>query len=212
MSPSQLLLAGAIFIISTAMVCGSSVCDHTDLHSAKTCQKIFKVLEQALIWDETNLYYLRKMFFYAPNANPVFFQVNYNISFGDNITEDLLPYCGGADNSTMIDIYNETEIIHGWTSSGVYLIINPWTLNKMQMSLPFMILRGIHKKYQESDIGSPEVDAFLWDGSYDLPTLYLNLHITAFPCIPSTDVFKSTLEDVTTYVSKMYCRCIIMEG
>ena len=171
-------------------------------HSAKTCQKIFKELEQALLQDETNVYCLRKTFFYAPNANPVLLQVSYNISFGDNITEDLLPYCDGTSNSTMIDIYNETEITHAWTSSGVYLVINPWTLNKMQMSLPFMILRKIHKKYRESDIVSPEVVAFLWDGSYDLPTLYLNLHITYLPCIPSKDVFNSTLEDVTTYVSK----------
>ena len=184
------------------VVDASNVCNvYNSYPSASICQKIFKELDKALIQDEANLYYLRKMFFYAPNANPVLLQVNYNISFGDNITEDLLPYCDGTNNSTMIDIYNETKIIHAWTSSGVYLVINPWTLNKMQMPLPFMILRTIHKEYRESDIGSPEVTAFLWDGSYELPTLFLSLRITSLPCIPSKDVLNSTLEDVTTYVS-----------
>ena len=145
------------------------------------------------------------MFFSAPNSDPVLFKVNYNINFGDNITdhEGLLPHCDSMNNSAVINI-SHSEVIYGWTSSGVYYMISPLILNIMQMPLPFMILRKIHNKYKNiSAINSPELDSLLWDDSYELPTIFINLFITSLPCIPSADVFNSTLEELTTYVSIM---------
>lgn len=101
--------------------------------------------------------------------------------------------------SNMITV-NQTEIVRGWTSRGVYYVINPLILNKMQMVLPFAILRLINKGSRLTS-GSPEVDTFLWDGSYELPTLLINLTITSLPCIPSKEIFNCTLEELNANVS-----------
>ena len=71
------------------------------------------------------------------------------------------------------------------------------------MALPFTVLRLIHNHASEETVkqGSPEADTFLWDGSYELPTLLINLSLTSLSCIPSEDMFHSTLGDLTTFVS-----------
>ena len=121
--------------------------------------------------------------------------------YSENVTKEQLKYCENVDNETAIMI-NHTEITRGWTSRGVYYVISPLLLNNMQMVLPFAILRLINKGLR-STFGSPQVDTctFLWDGSHKLPTLLINLMITALPCISSGEVFNCTLEELNAYVS-----------
>ena len=204
---AHILLLTGICMINTVGAGDIDVCNGYNLYRfASACQKVFKELERALIQDEANLYSLKKVFFSAPNSDPVLFKVNYNIRFGDNITdhEEVLPLCDtdSTNNSAAINI-SQTEVIHGWTSSGIYYIISPLSLNLMQMPLPFAILRWTHKYYNTSAINSPELDSLLWDGTYELLTIFINLYITSLSCIPSADVFNSTLEELTTYVSKI---------
>ena len=189
-----------LLLIAIPAVTSECVCKGSDKwQDANTCYEVFKELSKALVYDKSNLYRMEHAFFYAPNADPALIKVKYNISYGDNITEDQVQYCGNVDNTSAI-IINETKIIRGWTSRGVYYVINPLALNKMQMVLPFAILRLINKHWRSTS-GSPEVDTFLWDGSYELPTLLINLHITSLPCIPSKEVFNYTLDELNTYVS-----------
>ena len=190
-----------LVIFSLFFVGGNCICnDPNDWENAYICSEVFNSLKQALIEDEGNLYRMKKAFYYAPRADPVLIQVNYNISYSENITDSdiFLPYCGNVTNNVSAISTNETQITRGWTSRGVYFVINPLALNNMQMALPFAILRLINRN---SDNRSPEVDTFLWDGSYDLPTLFINLFITSLPCIPSEDIFNSTLDDLNAYVS-----------
>ena len=188
-----------LVVIAALISMGKCSCDDSNDPLYPTlCYKILQSLEQALITDEGNLYRCRKAFFYAPNADPVLMKVEYNISFDEHITGGALSNCIN-DNSSIPITFNQTRIIHGWTSRGLYLMINPLDLNYIQMTLPLAILRLIHKKTQLK--GNPEVETFLWDGSYDLPTLFINLHITFLPCIPSMEVFNSTVEDLNTFVS-----------
>ena len=84
-------------------------------------------------------------------------------------------------------------------SRGLYLWIKPMLLNRMQMMLPFIILRWILKLGNIES--NPEMKTFLWDDSYDLPTLLINLHIISLSCIPSKEIFNSTIEDLTRFVS-----------
>ena len=55
-----------------------------------------------------------------------------------------------------------------------WVVFHPIMLTMMQAQIPIAALRIVHKIL----VGhrSPEADTILWDGSYDLPTLYLNLH------------------------------------
>ena len=70
-------------------------------------------------------------------------------------------------------------------------MFHPAVLSVMQVQSPFAFLRIMH--WTLLDQRSPETDTFLWDGSYDLPTVHLNLHITSLICLPSQKVFMSVL-------------------
>ena len=192
-----LLLIAMQVVISNG---GDCICKDSDnWQNANICHEVFKELSTALNNDIGNLYRMKQAFFYAPSADPALIQVKYDISYGENITEDLLLYCEDVDNTSAI-IINQTGINLGWTSRGVYYVVDPVLLNNMQMALPFAILRFINELLR-STYGSPEVDTFLWDGSYELPTLRINLTITSLPCIPSEEVFNCTLKELNAYVS-----------
>ena len=161
------------------------------------CYEILQSLQNALVQDKSNLYRSRKAFFHAPNVDLALLKVKYNITFAENITEDMLPNCTNKDNSSVT--FNQMKIIHGWTSKGLYLWIEPLLLNHIQMMLPFTILCYIHQQgYFKSNL---EMDAFLWGGDYDLPTIHVNLNIISLPCIQSEEIFNSTVKDLTTFVS-----------
>ena len=117
----------------------------------------------------------------------------YNVSF---ITKTTNKSCGTKSDLTAELL--PRNITYGWTSSGVYTVFHPTVLNMLQAQIPFAALRIVHKTLNQR---SPEADAFLWDGSYDLPTLHLNMHITALSCLPSQNLFESVLRDFNTLVS-----------
>ena len=186
-----------LFAIATLFSVGNCSCE--DPNDSQYCYEILHGLENALTQDKGNLYRSRRAFFYAPNANPVLVRVEYKITFAENITEDVLPNCTNKEKSSVLITLNQTEIIRGWTSTGLYLWIEPMFLNLMQVTFPFFILRVIRPLAITKS--NPEMETFLWDGSYDLSPLRINLHITSLPCIPSQELFDSTVEDLTTFVS-----------
>ena len=186
---------------------GLTVCDDSDEQIADVCYKLFHQIEEALVQDKGNEYRLRKAFFYAPNANPVLIKVIYNVSYAENIAEDaqLQPnYCTRDTNAnnTVISV-NKTTLVLGWTSSGVFTVFHPLTINFMQIQIPFVLMRAIHnifKLIHPSENG-PEAESFLWDGSYELPTLHINLHFNTSTCLPSLELFNSVLNDFNSLVS-----------
>ena len=185
-----------LFAIGVLFSTGNCSCEYPYSY---ICHKILQSLENALVQDEANLYRSRKVFFYAPNADPVLLRIEYDITFAENITEYVLPNCANKENSSASITLNQTDkIIRGWTSRGLYQWIEPLVLSRMQMALPFCILRLVQKKFVS---GNPEMASFLWDGSYNLDSLCINLHITSLPCIPSEKIFNSTVEELTTFVS-----------
>lgn len=193
--------------LASLLVSGHHIkCDDSDEVLADVCYKLYQQIEDALSEDKGNLYRLRKSFFYAPNASPVILRVIYNVTYSENVTNyaKSLPYCTNATNIISI---NKTRLVYGWTSSGVYTVFHPLTLNFMQIQLPFVLLKSFFHmfKYVDPVESGPEAETFLWDGSYELPTLYINLHLTSLPCLPSTDIFKSVLKDFNSLVSSTYC-------
>ena len=201
------LTVGSLFLFSLASLVlqGYSLCDSSaDEAIADACYKVDEQIEYALLQDKGNLYRLRKAFFYAPNAHPVLLKVIYNITYAENATLQVA-YCTDDTSAANGLSINDTVIVLGWTSSGVFTVFHPLTLNFMQIQVPFVlmtlfyhILNAIHPK------GSgPEAATFLWNGGYDLPTLRLNLHFTNLTCIPSEDIFYSVLNDFNSLVSKI---------
>ena len=179
---------------------GACVCDDFST-SENICFKLFQKFENALNEDEGNTHRLRKAFFYAPNAQPVLMKVVYNVTFAANVTMvgDKLDYCDdfSPDRKTLNS--NGTAVVFGWTSNGIFTVVHPLVVNFMQMQLPFVLLR-IFYYVLESERG-PEAQTFLWDGTYDLPTLQINLTISSLTCIPNEHIFMSALNDFNSLVS-----------
>ena len=202
MSTSVSLVKFLIFALATLIRPGSSLnCDDPDDLTTGICGQLSKDLERALLNDEGNLFRIRRAFFHSPTASLVLLKVVYNVTYAENVTAAVasteISTCSDLDINSTIGL-NRTSITLGWTSSGVYTIFHPAVLSVMQVQSPFALLRIMHRTLP--DQRSPEADTFLWDGSYDLPTLYLNLHVTSLTCLPSQEVFVSVIKDLNTMV------------
>ena len=117
---------------------------------------------------------------------------NVNSSTVDDTTSCMPELCSDSIE------FKERSYVYGWTSTGVYVVFRPIVLTMMQTQIPLLALRIIHATFPSQS--GPEADTFLWDGSYDLPTLHLNLHVTSLSCIPTESLFTSVLKDFNTLV------------
>ena len=190
---------GMVFSIIPAANC--LICDGPSEVTTILCNDILNDIERALLADESNLFRMRRAFFHSPTASPVLIKVVYNLTFSNNLTiaadKNEISHCSSSQVNSTID-FRQQNITYGWTSSGVYTAFHPIVLNMMQAHTPFAVLRIIHKTLDQR---GPEADTFLWDGSYDLPSLHLNTHFTSISCAPSKDLFHSVLKDFNTLVS-----------
>ena len=198
-------LAYVIFASVTSIISGSSLnCDDPEELTTGICGQLSKELERALVSDEGNLFRVRRAFFHSPTASPVLLKVVYNITYSESLilaitSEEVFPCLASSQHLNQSTIVlNQTNITMGWTSSGVYTTFHPAVLSLMQVQSPFAFLRIMHQTLP--DQRSPEAETFLWDGSYDLPTVHLNLHITSLTCLPSQEVFILVLKDLNTMV------------
>lgn len=195
--------SSSLFAKRSCLACN----DPNDLSSG-TCAQLSKDLERALVQDEGNLFRLRSMFRQSPTAAPVLLKVLYNVTFAEDFIDaaavEEVPNCYSPTLNSSMDL-TQTNITLGWTSSGVYVVFHPTLLSMMQIQSPFALLRIFHLTLDQR---SPEADSFLWDGSYALPTIQLNLYITTLSCVPSYDLFESLLIEMNTLVRS--CPFILM--
>lgn len=196
----RILLIVAISLSLFALKGSCLACNDPNDLSSGTCAQLSKDLERALVQDEGNLFRLRSMFRQSPTAAPILLKVLYNVTFAEDFTEaaaaEEVPNCYSPMLNSSMEL-TQTNIILGWTSSGVYVVFHPTLLSMMQIQSPFALLRIFHLTLNQR---SPEADSFLWDGSYDLPTIQLNLHITTLSCVPSYDLFESLVMEMNTLV------------
>ena len=193
----------AITVLSTLGIRGSCqlhMCDTASEFISDTCALLSKDLEKSLLQEEGNLFRMRKAFFHSPTASPVLLKVVYNVTFAANFSKasasGIVPQCFISTTGSAIDL-NQKNITYGWTSSGVYTVFHPTVLMMMTAHTPFAVLRVIQQTLGQR---GPETDTFLWDGSYDLPTLYLNLYIDSLSCVPSSDLLEAVLMELNVLV------------
>ena len=204
---------GSVFLLSFASLVlqGHSLCDNSaDEAIADACYKLDEQLQYALLQDKGNLHRLRKAFFYAPNAHPVLLRVIYNVTYAENATLRAA-YCTDDTNTGNELSINDTMITLGWTSTGVFTVFHPLTINFMQIQVPFVLMIVFYHIFNaiNPEGSGPEAATFLWNGGYDLPTLRLNLHFTNLTCIPSKGLFNSVLSDFNSLVSKIFVITIV---
>lgn len=122
-----------------------------------------------------------------------------NVTMTDSTAATITCTTDEVTNCSNSIKFKPTTYTYGWTSTGVFVVFHPIVITMMQAQVPLAALRIIHMTYTSQR--SPEADTFLWDGSYDLPTLYLSLHITSLSCIPTEDLLTSVIQDTNTLVS-----------
>ena len=195
------LLQGLVLVTLVTWSSAERKCvvDHSDdAAMVNTCSELYRDLESALVSNKANLYILRKAFFPTPQAAIKLLEVRYSIDFGPNITNTTCPSIG--DNFT--DIINTTttnKIKYGWSSSGMYTVVHPLALNLLQLQVPFVFLRAIRSLAEHYH--DEEVNTFLWDGSYELPSVTLYIMVNSLECLPSNKTFQEILQELTTVVS-----------
>ena len=194
-----------MLIIATNIIGSCLECDDPAGEVARI--KLTKNLESILL-HEANLYELRRAFYYSPTAAPVLIKVVYNITHRKSVAADSGEPCSDNDSSRSNSTteFESKNITYGLTLSGVYTLFHPLVLNAMQAQLPFAAMRVVHLML---DGRSPEADTFLWDGSYELPQLHLNLNITSLDCVPSQTLLESALKDINTLVSPITAAIIL---
>ena len=126
---------------------------------------------------------------------------NNNITYSREITEvgiESLTNCSkDNDSSDRVDfMFDNTSLTYGWTSSGMFTVFHPLTLIFMQLQLSFALKRIFFAEIIRCTdalkfLNGPEVEFLLWDGSYELPTVHINLYFTSFQCVPDRVLLSS---------------------
>ena len=187
-------------------LCGNcqTVCERpTTKEVLDTCFDLHSAYKSALIKVPSNMYTLRRSFFYSPNADPVLLKVNYNITYDTNLTLEELTQCPQNDKEIDDYITNTSQTTHtfGWTSSGVYKTVHPFLLTIIQFQFPFALLRALKSTVFRDRVQDPYWDVLLWNSGEDLSSMRLDLEVEALPCVPTEGQIDATLHHITEQVS-----------
>ena len=155
---------------------------------SRICNELFQVFQASIVTNTANLYNLRKIFFPSKRSPPTLLNVSYELNFE---TEVKIP-CDFDSNDTV----NSSEVLHrnlGWTSQSIYTVFHPATLNRFQPQFFYEMMVQLESSNSES--------ALPWEGTDQLLTLHLFLHLKKLSCLPSHKQIYETLQDMTSVVS-----------
>ena len=157
---------------------------------SRICNELFQVFQASIVTNTANLYNLRKIFFPSTTRPPTLLNVSYRLTFENDVQ---MP-CDFDSNDTV----NSSEVLHenlGWTSQSIYRVFHPATLNRFQPQFFYEMMIKLEASHVEA--------ALSWQGTDQLLTLNLFLHVWELSCLPSHTQIYETLKDLTSVVS--YC-------
>ena len=170
-----------------------------------TCFQLFNAVNKS-IRTERNIFELVQFFFpKTPYFTTQFVNVLYTLTYSNATTLEQCP--GTFDNSIFVQPEERTQFLQGWSSTGVYNIISPTDLTKMQLQILNEVLSlfitpgtGIALPGRFSQLIDFEnnTKAEFTDTNF---RVNLELNIDTFPCIPSVTLMHQVLQDMTTMVS-----------
>ena len=158
---------------------------------SRICNELFQVFQASIVTNTANLYNLRKIFFPSKRPPPTLLNVSYELKFE---TEVQIP-CDFDSNDTV----NSSDILYknlGWTSQSIYTVFHPATLNRFQPQFFYEMMIQLESSNSEA--------ALPWQGTDQLLTLHLFLHLKKLSCLPTRTQIYETLQDLTSVVS-YYC-------
>ena len=185
--------ATLMYILLTLIMvgCVQSQCDITAPQD--DCVILFKCFQQALInTSQHNLFHLQAVFFPPSRVTPTLVKVTYNL----NVTCEP-----GFGEECVCNRVKEPYTL-GWTHRELYKIFHPAVINLLSFQLPLWILQTMERTLTDN----LDVDAFLWNGATDLPSVNVSLDVVFSPknftsyCPPNDDLIWKALGEVNLWV------------
>ena len=166
------------------------------------CTNLFRKFQDALFENKDNIFVLQSVFYPPTQITPVLVKFVYKLNI--NTCQELEVACPLSQSTSICN--DNGSYTFGWTTREIYKIFHPSVINQLRLQLPFWLLQiseNIHNLTEEYD-----VEAFLWDGLKDLPSVNLSLDIDLSDeedfceCSPmKEDLIKKALGELTQWVS-----------
>ena len=198
----KMLLVQGLLLLCSLFAVGTCTCYFTNPQPAETCLQLFEEFKSALD-TKLNIFNLQKLFSPTLDTVPTLANITYVLYYNMSPEVEHCP-TSPDDNSAFINITETNTFELGWSSTGVYDIINPALLHVLQPQLlrAFMeLIRSLSGYYDSTfTTHNSDLDALLWDGTKPLGGVVLNLSLS-LPCIPTDAQVTSSLMRTTSKVS-----------
>ena len=191
-----------VLITSTQVKSQSALQRCIVLYPRNSCFNLYVPLKNGIVTNNRSIYELQQAFYAVGEfASTVLINVLYTVQFPED-----LPLCddGVRDNKTS----QEIQFLIGWSSSGVFNIISPLQLSKLQLQLfnelfSFFIIPGsgialskqlrrpLTPKTAENEPVQLEI----------VNLLRLNITLDELQCQPDIGLIEAVLKDITIMVS-----------
>ena len=165
-------------------------------HSHETCSLLYSALESALLDNSSvstqNLYNLREEFFPSSHSPPEYGDVRYNIV---TTADFALPnkLCNGAENITVVKNLNGSDRLFVWSYSGLLAKLDPYMLSFYQLEILSYVFGAVGIIDYWFDPNPPKAYYIV---------LNLTLELVTLPCAPTEAQLRSSLQDLTSWVSE----------
>ena len=184
------------------------------LYPKDSCFALHVPLKSGIVNDYRNIYELQEAFYpIGKFASDRFVNVLYTVEFSDEALRQAGNSCDGTLETDAVDLADDitnltrVQFLAGWTSSGVFNILSPLQLTKLQLQ----ISNDIYSLFVIPGSGIFYPERFGWvirDMQQNTVNLYtvnlVNINITVdnVSCVPDTQLIKSVLQDLTSMVSQ----------
>ena len=182
-----------------------------NLYSKDSCFALYNPLKTSLLSSERNLFELNQAFYpVGAFASMSLINVLYTVTFTASDMSALPPPCPeiNFNRSSPVAINETARFSTGWSSTGVFNIISPLELSKLQIQL----LNELYSFFVVPGGGIALPGQFGWKvqnangqpvSLIDNNVLQLNLivDLSSLSCAPDVDLTKRVLQDITVFVS-----------
>ena len=177
------------------------------LYPKESCFALHLPLKTNLLSEYRNIYALQQAFYpIGKFATDRLVNVLYSVEFTENVLfDDQIPLCDGV-RVVNVSSLSSVQFLTGWSSSGVFNIISPLQLSRLQLQLS----NHIYNLFVIPGSGIYLPERFGWvvrnqqEQLVDLEMVNLvNINITVdnVSCVPDYQLIKSVLQDLTIMVS-----------
>ncbi len=181
------------------------------LYPKDSCFAMHVPFKRGLLDDYRNIYELQQAFYpIGKFASDRFVNILYTVDFTETALNQIELCDGIIETDSIEDAFTNltrVQFLAGWTSSGVFNIMSPLQLTRLQLQ----IANDVYSLFVIPGSGIFYPERFGWvirDMQRNLIQLesinLVNINITVdnISCIPDTQLIKSVLQDLTSMVSQ----------